>query len=106
MITLPPLPNASAYIWTNGCGASRAKSVSRSGVQNRKRMVVANPSTPVAITLVIMPRPATTLLKCQLYALCDLPYITPHLAFFVSSAIWPDASKPIMVPAVNRLTIR
>jgi hypothetical protein len=26
-----------------------------------------------------------------------------YLAFFVSSAMWPDASKPVMVPAVNKL---
>lgn len=26
-----------------------------------------------------------------------------NLAFFVSSAMWPEASNPVMVPAVNRL---
>jgi len=28
-----------------------------------------------------------------------------HLAFFVSSAMCPDASKPVIVPAVKRLNI-
>ena len=49
--TLPPLPSASAYSWTNGCGASSENRVSRSGVQNRKRMLVANPRIPVAMAL-------------------------------------------------------
>jgi len=26
-----------------------------------------------------------------------------NLAFFVSSAMWPEASKPVRVPAVNKL---
>lgn len=47
----PPLPRASAYSWTNGCGASSENRVSKSGVQNRKRMLVVNPRMPVAIAL-------------------------------------------------------
>ena len=61
MKMLGPLPRASAYSCTNGCGASSAKNVFKSGMQNRKRIVVMKPSTPVAIALVMMPRPATTL---------------------------------------------
>ena len=65
MTMLPPLPKAKAYIWTNGCGASKAKMVFRSGVQNRKRIAVIKPKRPVAITLVRMPLPAITLVFCQ-----------------------------------------
>jgi hypothetical protein len=61
MKMLPPLPRAKAYIWTNGCGASKAKTVFRSGVQKRKSMAVTKPSRPVAIALVRMPFAATTL---------------------------------------------
>ena len=35
--------------------------MSKSGVQNRKRIVVRNPMIPVAKALVKIPRPATTL---------------------------------------------
>ena len=35
--------------------------MSRSGVQNKKRIVVSNPMIPVARALVKIPRPATTL---------------------------------------------
>jgi len=35
--------------------------VSKSGVQNKKRIVVRNPMIPVAKALVNIPRPATTL---------------------------------------------
>ena len=35
--------------------------MSKSGVQNRKRIVVRNPMIPVAMALVKIPRPATTL---------------------------------------------
>jgi hypothetical protein len=34
--------------------------VSRSGMQNRKRMVVMKPSTPMTIALVMIPQPAIT----------------------------------------------
>lgn len=61
MKTLPGRPKARAYSCTNGCGASREKRVSRSGVQKRNRIVVAKPNTPVAIALDKIPRPATTL---------------------------------------------
>ena len=47
----PPFPSARAYSCTNGCGASSENRVSRSGVQNRKSMLVANPRTPVAMAL-------------------------------------------------------
>ena len=47
----PPLPSARAYSCTNGCGASSENRVSRSGVQNRNSMLVANPSMPVAMAL-------------------------------------------------------
>jgi len=60
--------------------------MSRSGVQKRKSIVVAKPKVAVAAALVKMPLPATT------------------LAFFVSSAICPDASKPVKQPAVKRLS--
>ena len=61
MTMLPCLPRASAYSCTKGCGASSANKVSRSGVQNRNRIVVAKPSTPVATALQKIPRAATTL---------------------------------------------
>ena len=61
MKMLPPFPKARAKICTKGCGASRAKKVSRSGMQNRKRMVVAKPKIPVAMQLDRIPFPATTL---------------------------------------------
>ena len=61
MKILGPLPNARAYIWTKGWGASKEKRVSRPGVQNKKRIVVRNPMIPVANALVNIPRPATTL---------------------------------------------
>jgi hypothetical protein len=61
MTMLPLLPRAKAYIWTNGCGASNAKTVSRSGVQNKKSIVVIKPKKPVAITLVSMPLPEMAL---------------------------------------------
>ena len=59
--THPPFPRAIAKIWTKGCGASNANKVSRSGVQNRNKIAVANPKTPVAIALENIPRAATTL---------------------------------------------
>lgn len=67
MKTLAFFPSASAYICTNGCGALREKMVSRSGVQNRKRIVVMKPSTPVAMALVNIPLAAITLYNgwCQ-----------------------------------------
>jgi hypothetical protein len=37
--------------------------VSKSGIKNEKRMVVMKQSTPVAIALERIPRPATTLLR-------------------------------------------
>lgn len=55
------LPKARAYSWTKGWGASRAKRVSRSGVQKRKRMHVIKPKTPVARALDKMPLAATIL---------------------------------------------
>lgn len=61
MKMLPPLPSARAYTRTNGCGAPSAKNVSRSGMQNRKRIEVRKPRTPVAKALVKIPLPATTL---------------------------------------------
>jgi len=65
MTMLPPFPRASAYICTKGWGASRANTVFRSGVQNRKRIVVTKPKMPVAIALLNIPFPATTLVNCQ-----------------------------------------
>ncbi len=59
--------------------------MSKSGVQNRNKMVLANPRILVAAALVKMPLAATT------------------LAFLVSSAMCPEASNPVKVPAVNRL---
>jgi len=85
MKALPGLPNARAYTCTNGCGAFRENNVSKSGVQKRNKIVVINPKTPVAIQLLNMPFPAII------------------LAFLVSSAIWPEASNPVSVPAVNKL---
>jgi hypothetical protein len=63
MKALPGFPNAIAYSWTNGWGASREKRVSRSGVQNKRRMIVAKLRMPVANALVIIPFPATTLCR-------------------------------------------
>jgi hypothetical protein len=61
MKILPPLPRARAYIWTNGCGAFNAKTVSRAGVQKRKSIAVAKPKVAVATALVRMPFAAVTL---------------------------------------------
>lgn len=61
MKTLGPLPSAIAYSCTKGWGASKEKRVSKSGVQNKKRIVVRNPMIPVASALVKIPRPAITL---------------------------------------------
>lgn len=61
MKVLPPLPRARAYTCTKGCGAPKAKKTSRSGIQNRKRIAVTKPRTPVAIALVRIPFPATML---------------------------------------------
>lgn len=85
MKALPGLPNASAYSCTNGCGAFRENKVLKSGVQKRNKIVVIKPKIPVAIQLLRM------------------PLLAIILAFFVSSAMWPDASNPVSVPAVNRL---
>lgn len=52
--------------------------------QNKNRIIVANPPTPLATVLQKMPRAAVI------------------EAFFVSSATWPDASNPIKIPAVAR----
>ena len=82
---LPGLPNARAYSNTNGCGAFKENKVFKSGVQNKNKIVVIKPSTPVAMQLLRMPLPAMT------------------LAFMVSSAICPEASNPVSVPAVNKL---
>lgn len=79
--------------------------VSRSGVQNKKRMVVANPSTAVAMTLDKMPLAAMTLGR-YIFNKGGVCYCrNVYLAFFVSSAMWPDASNPVKVPAVKRLSI-
>lgn len=61
MKMLPPLPRAKAYTWTKGWGAPNAKNVSRSGMQNKNKMAVINPNTPVAMALVRIPFPAVTL---------------------------------------------
>jgi hypothetical protein len=84
MKTWPPLPRTTAYRDTKGWGEPNEKSVSASGAQKRKRMIVANPPTPLATVLQKIPRAAVT----------D--------AFLVSSATWPEASNPIKIPAVAR----
>jgi len=52
--------------------------------QNKKRMTTAKP-----------PRPLTTVLQ-------KIPLAAATEAFLVSSATWPEASKPIKIPAVAR----
>lgn len=52
--------------------------------QNKKRITVANPPTPL-----------TTVDQ-------KIPLAAVILAFLVSSATWPDASKPMSTPAVAR----
>jgi hypothetical protein len=52
--------------------------------QNKKRMTTINPPMPLTTVLQKMPLAAAT------------------EAFFVSSATWPEASKPIKTPAVAR----
>lgn len=61
MNTLGPLPSAKAYICTKGWGAPKEKRVSKSGVQNKKRIVMRNPMLPVSDAVVNIPRAATTL---------------------------------------------
>jgi hypothetical protein len=101
MKMLPPFPSASAYTNTKGWGASSAKSVSRSGMQKRKRIEARKPSTPVAKALVKIPFPTTTLERFK--GCCKKGrFKRNYLAFFVSSAMWPEASKPVKVPAVKR----
>ena len=103
MKTAPPRPRATEYICTKGCGASKAKRVSKSGVQNRNKIAVMNPRTPVAMAPPNIPRAATTLETEEMSILrCDKQQIT-CLAFFVSSAMCPEASNPVRVPAVKRL---
>lgn len=75
--------------------------MSRSGVQNKKRMVVMKPRIPVAIALHKIPLAATTLGEVKQKHHYDDQ--KAYLAFLVSSAICPEASKPVKVPAVNRL---
>ena len=60
--------------------------VSKSGVQNKNRMVVIKPRTPVAIALHKIPLAATTLREVKLENHHDIVEIS-HLAFLVSSAI-------------------
>lgn len=84
MTTCPPLPRVIAYKPTNGCGASSAYSVFRSGVQNKNRMTSGKPINPDATVEEKMPRAAV------------------RLAFFVSSLIWPGASNPTRIPAVTK----
>ena len=83
--TLAPLPKASAYTCTNGWGAPRENNVSKSGRQNKNRIIKMNPKTPERMVPLSMPFAAMT------------------LAFLVSSATWPDASKPISTLAVKKL---
>lgn len=61
------------------------------------------PSTPVAIALDRMPLAAMTL-KGMSQGRC-YHCQNVYLAFLVSSAIWPDASNPVKVPAVKRLSM-
>lgn len=60
----PAFPSAISYTRTNGCGASNENSVLRSGMQNRKRIVVAKPKIPVKNALLRSPLAATTLQVC------------------------------------------
>ena len=71
-------------------------------MQNKNNIVVANPRTPVATTLVRIPRPATTLSNL-VNVHYDCEQRLTYLACFVSSAMWPEASNPIMVPELNKL---
>lgn len=87
MKILGPLPNAIAYIWTKGWGASRVKRVSKSGVQNKKRIVVMNPMIPVAKALVNIPRPATTLRSDVNERYGEVGKNSAYLALRVSSAM-------------------
>lgn len=63
------------HIQTRGCALT---------TQNKKRMTTAKP-----------PIPLVTVLQ-------KIPLAAARLAFFVSSATWPDASKPMRIPAVAR----
>lgn len=73
-------------------------------MQNKKRMVVTKPKQPVATALVKMPLAAITLLGSSVKTGAGLMKAgEPYLAFLVSSAMCPDASKPVMVPAAKSL---
>lgn len=61
MKVAPPLPKAKAYNWTKGCGAFKENKTSKSGVQNKNKMMVTKLSRPVAIALDRIPFPATIL---------------------------------------------
>jgi hypothetical protein len=65
-------------------------------------MTVTKPRRPVAIALVRIPFPATTLKENEFGEYQSMEYFG-YLACFVSSAMWPEASNPVKVPAVNRL---
>jgi hypothetical protein len=77
--------------------------VSKSGAQNKKRIIVTKLSKPVATALVKIPFPAITLKKEIHHVLFGRHVDMVYLAFLVSSAMCPDASKPVIVPAVKRL---
>jgi hypothetical protein len=64
-------------------------------------MAVTKPRTPVATALVKIPLPATTLHVDQRRVVYGK--VPTRLALFVSSAMWPEASKPVIFPAVKRL---
>ena len=59
--TWPPFPSVIAYKLTKGCGALRAYSVFRSGVQKRKRITTVNPRTALATAEEKIPRAAVRL---------------------------------------------
>ena len=83
--TLPPFPIARLLSKTNGWGACSEKRVSKSGVQNRKRMTTKNPKIPETRTLDIMPFPAVVLstLNQQIKNEKSTNVFTVHLWFLL-----------------------
>ena len=72
------------------------------GVQKRKRIVVRKPQIPVATALVQIPR-AAMMLGTKVSEDWSRQVSCPHLAFLVSSATCPEASKPVITPEEKSL---
>lgn len=75
-------------------------------MQNKNKIIVTKLNSPVVTALMRIPFPATILTVHRCRSNRFAPRVhgnNAYLAFLVSSAICPDASKPVSDPAVNKL---